>query len=116
MTATAFDLDAPFGQRRAIIRRDGGGVEMVELAWAYGRARAMAAALPLSAPRANVLNEMWNAFEQHLAAVERSHSELQTDVAGIAQATAEGIDALTDQHVELSRNQRKELRDDQAGP
>jgi putative SOS response-associated peptidase YedK len=33
MTATAFDLDAPLGQRRAIIRRDGEGVEMVELAW-----------------------------------------------------------------------------------
>jgi putative SOS response-associated peptidase YedK len=33
MTATAFDLDAPLGQRHAIIRRDGGGVEMVELSW-----------------------------------------------------------------------------------
>ena len=33
MTATPFDLDAPLGQRRAIIRRDADGVEMVELAW-----------------------------------------------------------------------------------
>jgi len=33
MTATPFDLDAPLGQRRAIIRREGAGVEMVELAW-----------------------------------------------------------------------------------
>ncbi|WP_456798933.1 SOS response-associated peptidase family protein [Bradyrhizobium sp. USDA 4473] len=33
MRATPFDLDAPLGQRRAIIRREGVGVEMVELAW-----------------------------------------------------------------------------------
>lgn len=33
MTATPFDLDAPLGQRRAIIRRDGKGVEMVEASW-----------------------------------------------------------------------------------
>ena len=33
MTATPFDLDAPLGERRAIIRRDGDGVEMVEAAW-----------------------------------------------------------------------------------
>lgn len=33
MNAAPFDLDAPLGQRRAIIRRDAGGVEMVELAW-----------------------------------------------------------------------------------
>lgn len=33
MTATPFDLDAPLGQRRAIIRRADGGVEMIELAW-----------------------------------------------------------------------------------
>ncbi|HVZ06586.1 SOS response-associated peptidase [Rhodopila sp.] len=33
MTATPFDLDAPLGQRRAIIRREDSGVEMVELAW-----------------------------------------------------------------------------------
>ena len=33
MTATPFDLDAPLGQRRAIIRRDGDSVEMVEAAW-----------------------------------------------------------------------------------
>jgi putative SOS response-associated peptidase YedK len=33
MTATPFDLDAPLGQRRAIIRRDAEGVEMVEAAW-----------------------------------------------------------------------------------
>lgn len=33
MSATPFDLEAPLGQRRAIIRRDGVGVEMVEAAW-----------------------------------------------------------------------------------
>ena len=33
MSATPFDLEAPLGQRRAIIRRDGEGVEMVEAAW-----------------------------------------------------------------------------------
>src|SRR5690349_20845149 len=33
MTATPFDLDTPLGERRAIIRRGGGGVEMVEAAW-----------------------------------------------------------------------------------
>ena len=33
MSATAFDTDAPLDERRAIIRRDGGGVEMVELPW-----------------------------------------------------------------------------------
>jgi putative SOS response-associated peptidase YedK len=33
MNATPFDLEAPLGHRRAIIRRDGGGVEMVEAAW-----------------------------------------------------------------------------------
>ncbi len=33
MVATAFDPDAPLDQRRAIIRRDGAGVEMVELPW-----------------------------------------------------------------------------------
>ena len=33
MTATPFDLDAPLGQRRAIIQRDGDGVEMLEAAW-----------------------------------------------------------------------------------
>ncbi len=33
MTATPFDLDTPLGQRRAIIRRDAEGVEMVEAAW-----------------------------------------------------------------------------------
>ncbi|WP_137387946.1 SOS response-associated peptidase family protein [Rhodoligotrophos defluvii] len=33
MTAIAFDLDAPLGHRRVIIRRDGDGVEMVELPW-----------------------------------------------------------------------------------
>jgi hypothetical protein len=31
MLATAFDTDAPLDQRRAIIRRDGDGVEMIEL-------------------------------------------------------------------------------------
>ena len=34
--ATAFDMDAPLDARRAIIRRDGDGVEMVELAWDEG--------------------------------------------------------------------------------
>lgn len=33
MTATPFDLDTPLGQRRAIIRRDGHNMEMVEAAW-----------------------------------------------------------------------------------
>ena len=33
MVATTFDADAPLDQRRAIIRRDGDGVEMVELPW-----------------------------------------------------------------------------------
>jgi putative SOS response-associated peptidase YedK len=33
MSATLFDLEAPLGQRRAIIRRNGEGVEMVEAAW-----------------------------------------------------------------------------------
>jgi putative SOS response-associated peptidase YedK len=33
MAATPFDLDAPLGQCRAIIGRDGEGVEMVEAAW-----------------------------------------------------------------------------------
>jgi putative SOS response-associated peptidase YedK len=33
MIPTPFDLDAPLGQRRAIIRRDAEGVEMVEAAW-----------------------------------------------------------------------------------
>jgi putative SOS response-associated peptidase YedK len=33
MSATAFDTDAPLDQRRAIIRRDGDGVEMIELSW-----------------------------------------------------------------------------------
>ena len=33
MTATPSDLDAPLGQRRAIKRRDGDGIEMVEAAW-----------------------------------------------------------------------------------
>jgi putative SOS response-associated peptidase YedK len=33
MSATPFDLDAPLGRRRAIIRRDSDGVEMVEAAW-----------------------------------------------------------------------------------
>ena len=33
VTATPFDLDAPLGQRRAIIRRNGEGIEMVEAAW-----------------------------------------------------------------------------------
>lgn len=33
MNARAFDSDVSRGQRRAIIRRDGRGVEMVELSW-----------------------------------------------------------------------------------
>ncbi|WP_297976662.1 SOS response-associated peptidase family protein [uncultured Amaricoccus sp.] len=33
MDARAFDSDASRGQRRVIVRRDGGGVEMVELPW-----------------------------------------------------------------------------------
>jgi putative SOS response-associated peptidase YedK len=33
MSATPFDLDAPLGQHRAIIRRDSDGVELVEAAW-----------------------------------------------------------------------------------
>ena len=33
MIATAFDSDAPLDARRAIIRRDGGEIEMVELPW-----------------------------------------------------------------------------------
>ncbi len=33
MIATTFDLDTPLGQRRAIIRRNADGVEMVEAAW-----------------------------------------------------------------------------------
>jgi len=33
MAATAFDLDAPLGHRRVIIRRDGDAVEMVQLPW-----------------------------------------------------------------------------------
>lgn len=33
MSATAFDTDAPLNQRRAIIRRGGDGVDMVELPW-----------------------------------------------------------------------------------
>src|SRR5260221_8378441 len=33
MVATEFDPDGPLDQRRTIIRRDGDGVEMVELPW-----------------------------------------------------------------------------------
>lgn len=33
MSATPFDLEAPLGKRRAIIRREDEGVEMVEAAW-----------------------------------------------------------------------------------
>ena len=33
VTATPFDLDTPLGQRRAIIRRNGDAVEMVEAGW-----------------------------------------------------------------------------------
>jgi putative SOS response-associated peptidase YedK len=33
MIATPFDLDSPLGQRRAIIRRSGDDVEMLEVAW-----------------------------------------------------------------------------------
>lgn len=33
MSATPFDLEAPLGQRRTIIRLNGEGVEMVEAAW-----------------------------------------------------------------------------------
>jgi putative SOS response-associated peptidase YedK len=33
VTATRFDLDTPLGQRRAIIRRNGDDVEMVEAGW-----------------------------------------------------------------------------------
>ena len=33
VTATPFDLDTPLGQRRAIIRRNGDDVEMVEAGW-----------------------------------------------------------------------------------
>ena len=33
MIATPFNMDAPLGQRRAVIRRDADGVEMVDLAW-----------------------------------------------------------------------------------
>ena len=33
MIASPFDSDAPLGSRRAIIRRDGDDVEMVELGW-----------------------------------------------------------------------------------
>ena len=33
VTATPFDLNTPLGQRRAIIRRNGKDVEMVEAAW-----------------------------------------------------------------------------------
>lgn len=33
MTAKAFDTDAPLDERRIIIRRSGGDVEMVELPW-----------------------------------------------------------------------------------
>lgn len=33
MNARAFNSDASRGQRRVIVRRDGGGVEMVELPW-----------------------------------------------------------------------------------
>ena len=33
VTATPFDLDTPLGQRRAIIRRNGDDVEMVQAAW-----------------------------------------------------------------------------------
>jgi putative SOS response-associated peptidase YedK len=33
MTAKAFDTDAPLDERRVIIRRSAGDVEMVELPW-----------------------------------------------------------------------------------
>jgi putative SOS response-associated peptidase YedK len=33
MQATMFDMDAPLDERRVIVRRDGDGVEMVELPW-----------------------------------------------------------------------------------
>src|SRR6516164_7777995 len=33
MIATPFDLDTPLGQRRAIIRRSGDDVEMLEAVW-----------------------------------------------------------------------------------
>src|ERR1700722_12739535 len=33
VTATPFDLNTPLGQRRAIIRRNGDAVEMVEAGW-----------------------------------------------------------------------------------
>ena len=33
MNARAFDSDVSRGQRRVVVRRDGGGIEMVELPW-----------------------------------------------------------------------------------
>ena len=52
MAATAFDPDAPLGQRRAIIRRDGDGVEMVERPGDFGPDRGPTGPSPLYAPKA----------------------------------------------------------------
>jgi hypothetical protein len=60
---------------------------------------------------AKVSNEAWSALEQRLAAIEQSHSELQANVVEAWRATGDAISALTDHRVELSRDQKDEIRE-----
>jgi hypothetical protein len=50
-------------------------------------------------------------IERRLSALEADHVELSDAVAGIGKGCAEAIDTLVDQRIELSREQREEIRE-----
>jgi len=52
-----------------------------------------------------------NALEARIAALEQRNADLETDLMEVARATNRAVEALADQRVELSREQREELRD-----
>jgi hypothetical protein len=60
---------------------------------------------------ANEAAQLRRAFEQRLAAAEQAICETATDLLDFARATREAVDALSDQRVDLSREQRDEIRD-----
>jgi hypothetical protein len=60
---------------------------------------------------ANEAAQLRYALEARLAALEERHAHLEADVLDLARATSYGFNAIADQHIEPSAQEREELRD-----
>jgi hypothetical protein len=76
----------------------------------FARAREETERQERRALRAAVSNEKWGELARRLAALERAHQATRESVLDVAQATSSAFDAVADEHAELPREQRDEIR------